>query len=212
MLKLVKIEYKILLIHIWERRMPRFINLANATTEELTIIAKEQAKEAHLVAERLVNHLDLLKGDFAGFPIDRYTHCLQTASRAYRDNKDAEYVVCALFHDMGDMLAPYNHGEFIAEVLRPYISEQNRWILAHHGEFQGYYFWGKIGLNQNKRDDYKDSPYYNATVEFCEKYDCPSFDPEYPTLSINVFIPLIKEVVSNLQTPNAYAKIFNKEE
>ncbi|MDD3265606.1 MAG: HD domain-containing protein [Burkholderiales bacterium] len=190
--------------------MANFINLANATVEELAIIAEEQAKAAHLVADRLVNHLDLLKGDFAGFPIDRYTHCLQAASRAYNDKRDAEYVVCALFHDMGDMLAPYNHGEFIAEVLRPYISEQNHWILAHHGEFQGYYFWGKIGLNKDKRNEYDGNPYFEATVEFCEKYDCPSFDPKYPTLSIDVFIPLIKEVVGNLKVPNAYADIFNK--
>lgn len=190
--------------------MPNFINLGNATVAELQEIAKEQAKEAQGVAEHLISHLKLLQGDYAGFPIDRYSHCLQTATRAYRDNRDSEYVVCALFHDIGDILAPYNHAEFAAEILRPYISEKNHWIIQHHGEFQGYYFWGKIGLDKNKRDEFKGNPYYDATVEFCEIYDCPSFDQDYPNLPIETFIPLVKEVVSHLKTENTYATIFHK--
>lgn len=190
--------------------MTHFINLSNATPEELAEIAKDQAQEAHKVADHLISHLELLKGDFAGFPIDRYTHCLQTASRAYNDKRDSEYVVCALLHDMGDILAPYNHGELAAEILKPYVSEENHWIVQNHGEFQGYYFWGKIGLNPNKRDEYRDNPYFAATVEFCEKYDCPSFDENYPTLPIETFIPLVREVVSHLKTENVYDKIFKK--
>lgn len=192
--------------------MPHFINLSNATVEELQEIAKDQAKEAKGVADHLISHLKLLQGDYAGFPIDRYSHCLQAASRAYRDNRETEYVVCALFHDIGDTLAPYNHGEFAAEILRPYISETNHWIVQNHGEFQGYYFWGKIGLDKNKRDEYKDNPNYNATVEFCEKYDCPSFDENYTNLPIETFIPLVKEVVSHLKIQNAYSKIFKSQQ
>jgi predicted HD phosphohydrolase len=189
--------------------MANFHNLQDASPEDLGIIAEEQAKNAHHVTNHLLDHLMLLKGDFGGFPIDRYEHCLQTATRAYHDKRDAEYVVCALLHDIGDILAPYNHGEVIAEILRPYIKEENYWMLQHHGIFQGYYFWGKIGLDKNARDKYKSSPHYDHTVEFCEKYDTPSFDKTYASLDIDIFRPLIESVVKNIQN-NIYSKIFKE--
>lgn len=191
--------------------MDSFNNLQNASKEELQIIAAEQAKAAHKVAQHLISHLNLLKGDFAGFPIDRYDHCLQTASRAYNDKRSSEYVVCALFHDIGDILAPYNHGEVVAEILRPYVEEKHYWMVKHHGVFQGYYFWEKIGLDKNARDKYKDSPYFDYTVEFCEKYDSPSFDKNYPNIPIETFMPLVSDLVNHPKGNNPYNKIFSKE-
>ena len=128
--------------------------------------------------------------------VDRYEHCLQTASRAYRDGRDEEYVVCALLHDIGDILAPANHADFAATLLEPYISEKNYWILKHHGIFQGYYFFHFLGLDRHMRDKFKDSEHWKDCVEFCAKYDQNSFDPEYESLPIETFMPMLKNVLS----------------
>ncbi|WP_422016693.1 HD domain-containing protein [Reyranella sp.] len=190
--------------------MDDFDNLENATVDDLKAIAKGQAEIASKVGDHLIAHLSLLKGDFGGFPIDRYDHCLQAATRAHNDKRSAEYVVCALFHDIGDTLAPYNHGEVVAEMLRPFIDERNYFMVQRHGVFQGYYFWGKLGLDRNARDKYKDSPYFNDTVEFCEKYDSPSFDKNYPNLPIEAFRPLIDEVLKSPKQASVYSAIFAK--
>ena len=122
------------------------------------------------------------------------THSLQTATRAYRDGKDNEYVVCALIHDIGDNLAPANHAEFAATILEPFVSEENYWIVKHHGVFQNYYYAHHIGKDRNARDRYKDSPYYQATVDFCEKWDQASFDPNYESYPLEYFEPMVKRI------------------
>jgi predicted HD phosphohydrolase len=190
--------------------MAEFHNLEDANVEELRVIARDQAEVAKHVGDHLIAHLDLLKGDFGGFPIDRYDHCLQTATRAHNDNRGAEYVVCALFHDIGDILAPYNHAEVIAEILQPFIEERNHFMLQKHGIFQGYYFWGKLGLDPNARDQFKDSPYYSYTVEFCEKYDSPSFDAGYSNLPIETFRPMVEEVLKKPKNASVYTAIYAK--
>lgn len=87
-----------------------------------------------------MKHLTLLDGDFGGFPVDRLTHCLQSATLAHKDGKDEEYVVCCLLHDIGDTLGTYNHADIAASILQPFVSEQNHWMIKHHAIFQGYYF------------------------------------------------------------------------
>lgn len=175
-----------------------FLNLRDATKEEVNEVIKGYSENAAALTDHLISHLELLRGEKGGFTIDRYDHSLQAATRAYRDGKDEQYVVCALLHDVGDLLAPYNHGEMIATVLRPFINEANYWMLKHHTTFQGYYFWDKLGQDKNARDKYKDEPYYNYTIEFCDKYDSAAFDPNYQSESIEFFRPMIHNVVTNL--------------
>ena len=85
-----------------------FTEMAHGTAEDYAIIAEEGAKLATQLPDRILEHLDILKGETAGFAVDRYEHSLQTATRAYRDGKDEEYVVCALLHDIGDTIASAN--------------------------------------------------------------------------------------------------------
>ena len=139
-------------------------------------------------------HLSILKGDTGGFAVDRFTHCLQTATRAYRDGRDEEYVVCALLHDIGDTIASANHADLAATMLEPFVSEENYWIVKHHGIFQGYYFFEYLGLDKNMRDEYKDSPYWHACAEFCAKYDQNSFDPDYDNMALEDFEPMVRKV------------------
>ena len=168
--------------------------MAHGTADDYAIIAEEGAKLATQLPDRILEHLDILKGETAGFAVDRYEHSLQTATRAYRDGKDEEYVVCALLHDIGDTIASANHADLAATMLQPFVSDENYWIVKHHGIFQGYYFFEYLGLDKNLRDEYKDNENWQACAEFCAKYDQNSFDPNYDSMSIEEFEPMVRRV------------------
>ncbi|WP_033073492.1 HD domain-containing protein [Sphingopyxis sp. MWB1] len=169
----------------------KFRAMTEGTQQDWDIIAAEQRQFAPDNGARILAHLKLLAGDYGGFPVDRLTHCLQTATRAHRDGRDEEYVVMALLHDIGDTLGAYNHPDIAAAILKPFLSEENHWIVQHHGIFQGHYFFHYIGLNRDMREEYRDHPYYQACVDFCEKYDQPAFDPDYDTLPLEFFEPMV---------------------
>ena len=101
------------------------------------------------VAGRLLEHLGQLRDDRHGMAVDRLDHCLQSASRAWRDGRVEEYVTCALMHDVGASLAPHDHGAYAATILAPYVSERNQWMLRHHDIFQGYYYRHFFGLGRS---------------------------------------------------------------
>jgi predicted HD phosphohydrolase len=151
---------------------------------------------AKALPDRILAHLKLLEGDFGGFPVDRLTHCLQTATLAHRDGRDEEYVVCALLHDIGDTLGTYNHADIAAAMLKPFVSEANHWMLLHHGIFQGYYFFHHIGMNRDMREAFRASPYFAQTEEFCARYDGPAFDPKAETLPLTFFDPMVRRVLA----------------
>jgi predicted HD phosphohydrolase len=123
--------------------------------------------------------------------VNELEHSLQTATRCLRDGEDEETVVCALVHDIGEKLGPANHGEFAASLLRPYISEANYAIVKYHPIFQGYYFWHHTGRDPNGRDNFRNEPWYDRCVRFCERWDMPSFDPNYDSLPLDYFEPMV---------------------
>lgn len=173
-----------------------FTKMTAGTQEDYVPIVEAAMVHSENLPERIIEHLNMLKDDFGGFAVDRYEHCLQTASRAFRDGRDEEYVVCALLHDIGDTIASANHADLAATMLEPFVSEENYWIVKHHGIFQGYYFFEYLGLDKNMRDEYRDSPYWHACAEFCAKYDQNSFDPEYENMSLEEFEPMVRNVFS----------------
>ncbi|MFD1766857.1 HD domain-containing protein [Sphingorhabdus buctiana] len=178
----------------------QFRTMTEGTQEDWDIIRAHMKPFSANGGARVLDHLRLLDGDFGGFPVDRLTHCLQTATRAYRDGRDEEYVVMALLHDIGDTLGAYNHPDIAAAILKPFVSEELHWIVQHHGIFQGYNFFHYLGLDRNMRDQYADHPYYAATAEFIEKYDCPAFDPDYDTLPLEFFEPMVMKLFEKPKT------------
>ena len=172
-----------------------FTRMADGTAEEYAFLTQLYEKCRNGVSDRLLELLKAMKGDKLGYQIDRYTHSLQSATRAESDGADEETVVCALLHDLGDVIAPDNHSEVIASILRPYISKKNHWVLKHHGLFQGYYYFHHIGGDRNARERYKDHPFYQDCVDFCEKWDQTFFDPDYPTQPLEYFEPMVRKVL-----------------
>ena len=173
-----------------------FKRMQESTREDWQLIGGEFMQFATGLPERVIKHLQILEGDYGGFPIDRYTHSLQTATRALRDGRDEEYVVCALLHDIGDTLGTFNHPDIAAAILKPFVSEENHWMVQHHGIFQGHYFFHHIGLDRDMRDNFKGHPHYERTAEFCALYDNPAFDPKAETLPISEFEPMLRRVMA----------------
>lgn len=171
-----------------------FTNIGNSSAEDWEIITRSSAPFIAALPDRVLAHLALLEGDFGGLPVDRLTHCLQTATLAHRDGRDDEYTVCALLHDIGDVLGSYNHADIAASILQPFVSEANHWMIEKHAIFQGHYFFQHLGLDRNMRDQFKDHPYYRQTVEFCALYDAPAFDPKRDTLPLAFFEPMVRSV------------------
>ncbi len=173
-----------------------FREMTEATAEDWQLIGGQAFAYAADLPKRVIDHLRLLDGDFGGFPIDRLSHCLQTATRAHRDGRDEEYVVCALLHDIGDTLGTLNHPDIAAAILKPFVSEQNHWMVQNHGIFQGYYFFHYLGLDRDMREQFRDHKWFDYTAEFCHEYDQKAFDPAYDTLPLETFIPMVERVFS----------------
>jgi predicted HD phosphohydrolase len=172
----------------------RFTQMRDATREDYQLIFKHDIEFFKGLPDRVLTHLGLLAGETGGYAVDRLTHSLQSATRAKRDGRDEQYIVCALIHDIGDGLATMNHADLAAVILEPFVSEENHWIVKHHGIFQGYYFFQHFDLDRNKRDAFRDQPYFRSCAEFCEKYDQNSFDPAYDTLPLEAFEPMVRNV------------------
>ena len=171
-----------------------FTRMQDATREDYRLIGKHSLEFFQGLPDRVLRHLELLDGDTGGYAVSRLTHSLQTATRAERDGRDDEYVVCALLHDIGDTLASANHADLAATILEPFVSEENHWIVKHHAVFQGYYFFHHLGLDRNARDAYRDHPLFRECAAFCQKYDQNSFDPGYDTLPLEHFEPMVRKL------------------
>ncbi|MBA3055712.1 MAG: HD domain-containing protein [Sphingomonadales bacterium] len=171
-----------------------FSVMTDGTAEDWARIARQFRIFAAALPDRVLTHLRLLDGDFGGFPIDRLQHSLQTATRAFRDEREEPYVVMALLHDIGDTLGTYNHPEIAAAILRPFVSEELHWICEHHGAFQGYYYFHLLDLDRDVRERYRGHPHFAACAEFCEKYDQRAFDKAYDTEPLEFFEPMLRRV------------------
>ena len=168
--------------------------MKNGSKEDYLFLDKLEKEYVGETADRILNFLSRMTTTLEGYKITRLEHSLQSATRAFRNNESEEMVVACLLHDIGDELAPLNHSEYAASVLKPYVSEKTHWIIEKHGEFQMYYYAHHLGADRLKREKYKDHKYYQDTINFCEKYDQCSFDPEYKSMSLEEFAPMVKRI------------------
>jgi predicted HD phosphohydrolase len=171
-----------------------YTTMAQGTQEDWDIIVSQMKPHQKALPERLVAHMNLLAGDYGGYPVDRLEHCLQTATRAYQAGEDEEYVVAALLHDIGDTLGPANHADVAAAIVKPFMSERMHWIVEKHAIFQGYYFFHYLGLDRNMRDQFRGHPHFEACAQFCHLYDQNSFDPKFQSMPLAAFEPMIHRV------------------
>ena len=172
----------------------KWTSFEEATAEDWqAVMSYEEEFNAGLV-DRLLDQLRQLDEPETPYPVNRLQHSLQSATRALEDGADEELVVAALLHDVGDVVAPYNHGDVAAAILKPYVSERTWWIVKHHCVFQGYYYNHHLGGDRHAREKYRDHPYYEDCRYFCHHYDQNAFDPDYPSKSLEYFEPMLRRV------------------
>ncbi len=170
-----------------------FTAMAEGTAEDYRLLATYENAELAGFPDRVLGWLRSMD-EHTGYQVTRLEHSLQAATRAHRAGEDEETVVCALVHDIGDVLAPGNHSEVVAALVRPYVSERNYWVLKHHGVFQGVYWFHHVGADPHARQRWADHPWYDDCVAFCADYDQNSFDPDYPSESLEFFEPMVRRV------------------
>ena len=172
-----------------------FVNMKDGTREEYDLLARLEKPYLALTADRVLEELKRAgEATLEGYKITRLQHGLQSGTRALRDGADLDWVVGALLHDIGDGLAPQNHDKMSAEVIRPFVRWDVAWTVEHHGIFQMLYYGHHYGWDRNARDQFKDHPVFDNCAEFCERWDKSSFDPDYPTETLEIFEPMVREV------------------
>ena len=170
--------------------------MKDGTKEDYLLLDKHEKKYIEGTADRLIKFMGGLNSTLEGYQVSRLEHSLQTATRAFHDKASEDMIVASLFHDIGDELAPLNHAEYAAAVLKPYVSEKIYWIIEKHGIFQTYYYAHHLGGDNLKRDKFKGHKYYNDAINFCENWDQKSFDPNYKSLKLKDFEPYVKKIFS----------------
>ena len=173
-----------------------FTEMKSGTKEDYLFLDKHEKDFASKTADRIIKFMSGLTKTLEGYQVSRLEHSLQSATRAVKNNESEEMIVATLLHDLGDEFAPMNHSEYAASILKPYVSKKTHWIIEKHGEFQTYYYAHHLGGDRNLREKYKDHEFYQATIDFCENYDQNSFDPNYNSLPLEYFAPMVKRIFS----------------
>ncbi len=172
----------------------KFKQMKDGDKEDYLLLKNYEDKYIKETANRIIKALKHLDTSLGGYQVSRLEHSLQTASRALRDNASEEMIVASLLHDIGDELAPENHSEFAAVILKPFVSNKTRWIVEKHGIFQMYYYAHHYSYNKNERDKYRNHPNFKDCANFCENWDQASFDPNYETIPLKDFEPMVHRI------------------
>ncbi|MEZ5809945.1 MAG: HD domain-containing protein [Rhizobiaceae bacterium] len=172
----------------------KFTAMKDGDREDYEFLTAHEIDYAAKTAERLLSAMRDLDESLSGYKVTRLGHSLQSATRAWRDGADEDWVVSALLHDIGDIYAPYNHDEYAAAILRPFVREQCAWTVEKHGDFQRLYYAHHLGGDRDAREKYRDDPYFDDCAEFCERWDQASFDPGYGNLDLEFFRPMVERV------------------
>lgn len=172
----------------------KFTAMKDGDKEDYDFLTEHEVAYTKGTAGRLLEAMVRLDEGLSGYQITRLGHSLQSATRAERDGADIDWIVAALLHDIGDIYAPYNHDEYAATILRPFVREQVTWVVEKHGDFQLVYYGEHVGADPHKRDAYKGHPYFDDCATFCERWDQASFDPAYDTLPLAHFAGLVEQV------------------
>ena len=171
-----------------------FTAMADGTADEYAMLDLYERVHAAGLPDRVLETLDRLTGSLGGYRITRLEHSLQSATRARLDGADVNWIVAALVHDIGDELAPFNHSEYAAAIVQPYVPAEVHWVVKHHGVFQSYYYAHHLGGDRNARDQYRDHRWGALCAQFCAEWDQNSFDPDFPIHDLSSFEDEVREV------------------
>lgn len=174
-----------------------FTRMDESTAEQWAVIGTESFKNQSRVADRVLGMLESLSDIVDGFATDQLTHCLQTATLAERAGADDEVVVAALCHDVGKAVSVPNHPRIAAEILRPYVRDEVYKMILVHQDFQGRHYYHHFGGDPDAREQHRDTlsaDEFELAERFADEWDQLAFDPDYDTLPLSHFEPLVRKV------------------
>lgn len=172
----------------------QFTQMRDGSRAEYEMLHELERQYIAALPQRIIAGLRALDDGLGGYQVTRLQHSLQAATRAERDGADVDWIVAALVHDIGDGLAPENHSQLAAAILRPYVRPEVTWVVQMHGIFQQHYYGHHLGLDPDAREAYRDHEWFDSCERFCERWDQAAFDPAYPTESLEHFEPMVREV------------------
>lgn len=175
-----------------------FTRMDESTAEQWAHIGAETNRNQGRVADRILDLLRSLDDVVDGFATDQLTHCLQTATRAERAGADDEVVFGALCHDIGKAISVPNHPAIAAEIIQPYVRDDVYFMILNHQDFQGRHYYHHFGGSPDLREQYRDQPWFELTERFADEWDQTSFDPDYDTLPLEHFEPLVRRITARV--------------
>lgn len=187
-------------------RTVSFLQMKDGTREDYLLLDQSERDFAVHLPNHIMEAMAKLDHSLEGYKVSRLEHSLQTATRAEADGADQEMVVAALIHDIGDELAPYNHAEIAAGIIRPYVRPEVTWVIEQHGIFQMYYYAHHLGGNRNARDRFKGHEWYDSCARFCESWDQAAFDPDYKSKPLAEWEPLVRAIFGRKAHDPRYVK------
>jgi predicted HD phosphohydrolase len=173
-----------------------FTQMKHGSREDYLFLHGLENDYIRALPERLLDALARLGDSLQGYQVSRLTHSLQTACLAEDDGADIDYVVAALLHDLGDELAPDNHAQLAAAIVRPYVRAEVTWVVEQHGLFQMKYYAHHYGKERDGYLAFSGHPWFEACNRFCERWDQAAFDPAYPTRPLAHFEPMLRQVLA----------------
>lgn len=177
-----------------------FTSMDVSTAEQWQAIMTTTLENQPRVAERVLAMLRSLSEITDGFAVDQLTHSLQTATRAERAGADDEVVVASVCHDIGKAVSIHNHPGIAAEILKPYVREEVYWMIRTHQDFQGKHYYRYMHMDPDAREQYRGQPWYELAERFADDWDQTSFDPNYPTESLEHFEPRVRQVFGRVRS------------
>ena len=169
-----------------------FTRMDQSTAEQWAVIGQETSDHQGRVADRVLGMLESLAEITDGFAVDQLTHSLQTATLAERAGADEEMVFASLCHDIGKAVSVPNHPEIAAAIIKPYVRPDVHAVIRAHQDFQGRHYYHHFGGDPDARAQYEGAPWFDLAAQFADDWDQIAFDPDYDTLKLDHFEPLVR--------------------
>ncbi len=160
----------------------------------MTFVEDHLDADLREVPDRILTFLRMTDALTQGFQVSQLVHGLQTATMAERSGAGPDMVVGALCHDMGKLVSNANHPAIAAEMIRPWVHDDVYWVVKVHQDFEGMHYYARIGLDPMMRRKHAGHPAYELAERFADEWDQNAFDPDYDTLPLEHFEPLVRDV------------------
>ena len=180
-----------------------FTRMDQGRAEDWMLIGDAISRRQATMPKMIKAMLASLEEQVDGFAVNQLEHSLQTATRALRAGASEELIVASLCHDIGKAISPANHAGISAEILKPYVSSETYEIIRTHQDFQGRHYYAYMGKDPESRRQYVNEPWYQQACEFTDEWDQVAFDPEYDSMPLPHFEPMIDRLFSQTRSGSA---------